>query len=205
LHRSEAAPALPNVEDNHLLDPLGRIVKRTVFGPALLLTLALGLTACGGGSAADAAKVAANPSSGATAEGGTPASADAGGTSGSACTLVTVAEVNTAMGKPAKLTGGAGDICTFGEVADPSTFVYVQIYRDDASMAVPKQLKGTGTEPLTGMGDDAFWQPVAGMVFVQKGSKAFALTLPSFANLTANPDAVKAQMVTLAQAALTRF
>jgi hypothetical protein len=42
-------------------------------------------------------------------------------------------------------------------------------------------------------------------VFVQKGARAFSFTLPSLANLTDTPDAVKSRMVTLATAALARF
>ena len=204
-HRRAAGHVLPNVEDDLLLDPLGRIVKRKLVNPVLLLALGLGLAACGGGSGSPTAAAAAGPSGGNPTGASAPASADAADAGGSACALVTADEVGTAMGKPAKLTGGAGDICTFGEVSDPSVFVYVQVYQDEASMAVPKQLNSSGTEQLPGMGDTAFWQPVVGTVFVQKGSRAFSLSLPSLANLTANPDAVKAKMVTLAQAALARF
>lgn len=188
--------------------PLGWTMTRTVSGLATAIALALSLSACGGGSApSPAAPVAGSPVSKAAAPAASaaPSNADAANASGAACALVTADEVTTAVGKPMKLTGGAGSICTFGEVADPSLFIYVQIYADQASMATPKQLETTGGEHIDGLGDDAFWQGTAGMVFVQKGSRGFSFTLPSLANLTSSPDAVKANMVTLATAALARF
>jgi len=183
-------------------------MNRTVSGLAAAIALALSVSACGGGSAASSAgAVGAAPASkaAAPATSAAPSTGDAANSSGAACALVTADEVTAAVGKPMKLTGGADTICTFGEVADPSVFMYVQIYADKAAMATPKQLESAAGEHIDGMGDDAFWQGTAGMIFVQKGSRAFSFTLPSLANLTSSPDAVKANMVTLATAALARF
>jgi hypothetical protein len=183
-------------------------MTRTVLGLAAAAALALSLSACGGGSPAapaGPAAVAAQSQAAAPAGSAAPSTDDAAGASGTACALVTADEVTTAVGKPMKLTGGTDSICTFGEVADPSLFIYIQIYSDEASMATPKQLEGAGAEHIDGMGDDAFWQGTAGMIFVQKGSRAFSFSLPSLANLTSSPDAIKANMVTLATAALARF
>ena len=184
-------------------------MNRTTSALAAGLALGLSLSACGASSPGSAAPAthAADPagSAGSAPAGSAPASTDVPANASGACGLVTADEVGTAIGKPAKLTGGAGAICTFGEIADPSVFVYVQIYADEAAMAVPKQLDGTGVEHLDGMGDDAFWVPVAGTLFVQKGSRGFSLSLPSLANLTDNPDAIKANMVALGQDALARF
>ena len=103
------------------------------------------------------------------------------------------------------VSGDAGIICTFSSVADPSFVVYVQIYNDKPSMALMMQLEASGSEHLAGMGDDAFWNATVGTVFVQKGSRAFSVALPSLANLTGSPAAAKANMMTLAKAALARF
>jgi hypothetical protein len=183
-------------------------MNRTVSGVAIAIALGLTISACGGSTAGSSGTtVAGAPQSRAAAPAGSapPSTGDSSATSGAACGLVTADEVTTAIGKPMKLSGGAGGICTFGEVADPSVFVYVQVYADDASMAAPKQLEGAGAQHLDGIGDDAFWVPVAGTIFVQKGSRGFSFSLPSLANLTTSPDAVKANMVALAQAALARF
>jgi hypothetical protein len=183
-------------------------MTRTVSGLAAAIALAVSLSACGGSSTASpAASGGAPPASKAAAPAASaaPSTGNAGDASGAACALVTADEATTAVGKPMHLTGGTDTICTFGEVADPSLFIYVQIYADEASMATPKQLEGAGGEHIDGLGDDAFWQGTAGMIFVQKGSRAFSFTLPSLANLTSSPDAIKANMVTLATAALARF
>ena len=183
-------------------------MNRTVSGLAAAIALALSVSACGGGSAgspAVSAGAAAVSKAAAPAQSLAQSSGDAAAPSGAACALATVDEVTAAVGKPMKLTGGADTICTFGGVADPSVFVYVQIYPDQAAMATPKQLESAGGEHIDAMGDDAFWQGTAGMIFVQKGSRAFSFTLPSLANLTSSPDAVKANMVTLATAAMARF
>jgi hypothetical protein len=55
------------------------------------------------------------------------------------------------------------------------------------------------------LADDAFWNKTLGAVYVRKGSRAFSFTLPSLANMTDNPDAIKSKMVTLATAAAGRF
>jgi hypothetical protein len=124
---------------------------------------------------------------------------------GKACHLATTAQISTAAGKPMQSVGGAGDIvCTFSAVDDASFAMSVAIYNDEASMATIKSVE-SGSEHLAGLADDAFWNPTIGAVFVQKGSRGFSFTLPSFANLTDNPAAVKSNMVTLAQEALTNF
>jgi len=123
---------------------------------------------------------------------------------GSACDLATAAEVSAGAGKPMKLTGGADTICAFGAVDDPSFFMYVQVYNDKNSMATPLGIED-GSDHIDGLGDDAFFNKTAGMVFVRKGDRGFSFTLPSLANLTTDPAAIKANMVTLAKAAAARF
>jgi hypothetical protein len=67
-------------------------------------------------------------------------------------------------------------------------------------MAVPKQVEA-GSAHLHGLGDDAFWT-TDGSLFVQKGSRAFSISMPSLAltSRTAPPT-----IVALATAALARF
>ncbi len=148
-----------------------------------------------------------------SSDAGTPAAAgatDAGGgataDAGKACQLATVAQISTAAGKPMQNVGGAGDtICVFSAVDDASFAMDVTIYNDDASMASMKQVEVSGSEQLSGLGDSAFWNSTIGVVFVKKGSRGFSFALPSFANLTDNPAAIKNKMVTLAQQALSNF
>jgi hypothetical protein len=128
----------------------------------------------------------------------------AGATGGSACKLATVEQISAAAGKPVALSGGTDAICAYSATSDPGLFVYVQIYADKHSMAAMTQLEGV-SQHVAGLGDDAFWAGPAGVVFVRKGDRAFSVSAPSLANLTARPDAMKKQMVTLARQALTQF
>jgi hypothetical protein len=153
----------------------------------------------GGGAAAASAAAAAGSDDTNDAAAGSDA-AD----SGSACGLATVAEISAGASKPMKLTGGAGTICTYGAVDDPGFFMYVQVYNDKDSMATETQIE-SGSDHIDGLGDDAFFNSTGGVVFVRKGTRGFSFTLPSLANLTTSPDAIKANMVTLAKAAAARF
>lgn len=132
------------------------------------------------------------------------ASGSSAADSGSACDLATVAEVSDGAGKPMQLTGGAGTICAYGAVDDPSYFMYVSVYNDQPSMASMTQIE-SGSDHLAGLGDDAFWNGTAGVVFVHKGNRGFSFALPSLANLTTDPAAIKSKMVTLATTAAARF
>jgi hypothetical protein len=160
-------------------------------------TCGIDLTGGGAAAASAAAAAAAGDANGAAA--GSDVAAN-----GSACDLATVAEVSAGAGKPMKLTGGADTICAFGAVDDPSFFMYVQVYNDKDSMATPLGIE-TGSDHIDGLGDDAFFNKTTGMIFVRKGDRGFSFTLPSLANLTDNPDAIKTNMVTLAKAAAARF
>lgn len=166
---------------------------------------------CGIDSVGQAAAAAARAAAAAGASDGAAAAADSAGAAagssdpGSACNLATIAEVSAGAGKPMKLTGGEGPICAFGAVDDPSFFIYAQIYSDAAGLGTMTQVEGEGSDHLDGLGDDAFWNKTLGAVYVRKGSRAFSFTLPSLANMTDNPDAIKSNMVTLATAAAARF
>jgi len=161
-----------------------------------------GIDLTGGGAAAASAAAGAAAAAGSD----TAAAGSDVADSGSACGLATVAEISAGAGKPMVLAGGAGTICTYHAVDDPSYFMYVQVYNDQASMATTKQVEtGSTSEHIDGLGDDAFFNRIVGVVMVRKGDRGFSFTLPSLANLTSNPDAIKANMVTLAKAAAARF
>ena len=180
-------------------------MNRNLSTATLALTLGLSLCSCQSKHAASSRPLSVSPGQLVATE--TPDAAPpttAVGAAGSACSLVTVAEASTATGQPMKLTGDAGAICAISGVADESTVVYIQVYPDAPSMALLKQGEA-GSDHLEGLGDDAFWIPAAGTVFIQKGSRAFSVTLPSLQNLTGTPAAVKSRMVDLATAALARF
>jgi hypothetical protein len=148
----------------------------------------------------------ADASGAAPAAGASDAGAAGSDDSGKACHLATVAQISTAAGKPMHSVGGAGDtICVFSAVDDASFAMDVSIYPDDASMVTMTTLETESSDHLDGLGDDAFWNPTLGTVFVKKGTRAFSFSLPSFANLTADPAAVKSRFVTLAQQALSNF
>ena len=161
-----------------------------------------GIDLTGGGAAAASAAASAAAAAGSN----TAAAGSDVADNGSACGLATVAEISAGAGKPMQLAGGAGTICTYHAVDDPSFFMYVQVYNDQASMATTKSVEtGSTTDHIDGLGDDAFFNGTVGVVFVRKGDRGFSFTLPSLANLTSNPDAIKANMVTLAKAAAARF
>jgi hypothetical protein len=176
-----------------------------VAAAAALLVVALG--ACSGSAAtpppANPPAAAASAAIGTTGSVAAPGS-NAGGAAGSACGLVTVDEVVAAAGQPMAMSGDGGSICTFSAAADPSFVMYVQVYNDKPSMGMMMQVE-IGSDHLPGMGDDAFWNATLGTVFVERGSRGFSVALPSLANLSTTPAAEKANMVTLAQAALGRF
>jgi hypothetical protein len=167
------------------------------FGMSALLCA--GLAACSGSGGANAAP-AHNATSAGVPGSSSPVATSSVAASGSACGLVTVSEVATATGKPMAAGQDGGSICSYSATADPSLVVYVQIYPDTQSMAVPKQTEA-GSEHLNGLGSDAFWT-VAGNLFVQKGSRGFSINMPSLA-LT-SPKAPPT-IVALATAALSRF
>jgi hypothetical protein len=169
------------------------------LGTAALLTA--GLSACS--SPAATSPSAAHPGGLSTATAAPltrTSTAQPVAAAGSACALVTTEEVTAAIGKPMGPGNDAGPICYFSATSDRSLVVYVQIYGDAQAMAAPKGVED-GSEHLPGLGDDAFWSS-GGIVFVQKGTRAFTISVPSLAlTSTKAPTAI----VTLATAAAERF
>jgi hypothetical protein len=198
-------------------------MNRTLWGASIAVALVLSLSACGGGSSGASGSSSGAQSPAAASKAATsssdPASANpsevtaalanasqaAAALGGSACKLATVDEVSTAAGQPMAVSGDGGAICVYSAVADASYTVYVQLYSDVPSQANMTQLEKSGSDHLDGLGDDAFYNGTAGIVFVSKGDRAFSFAVPSLANLTANPAIAKANMVALAKAAYARF
>jgi hypothetical protein len=180
------------------------------FLPTLLLAglLVCGASACGGPSFAA-------PLSRPTAAGGTdpvqsgPANAAAttAMSAGSACALTTVDEVSTAAGKPMKVLADGGPIgeCIYSATSDESYVMYFEIDKSQPDIDARKQQLESSSEHIAGLGDDAFWNPTAGEVFIQQGGRALIINLPSMSNLTHQPDADKDRMITLATSAFAHL
>jgi hypothetical protein len=130
---------------------------------------------------------------------------EASGTDDAACHLLSESDVTTAMKQPMKVVGGAGAaVCAYAATADPSVLLAVQTFetQQDASLYSSPE---ASSEHIDGLGDDAFWNSTLDMVFVKSGERSFAVTSPSLANLTGDPQASKAAMVALAKIVLTTF
>jgi hypothetical protein len=150
-----------------------------------------------GAGAAAAANEATNAPPAAGASG-------SGDDTGAGCKLATIAEISAAAGKPMKLVDGVGGICAYSAVDDASFALEVTIYDDRNSMTTITSVEG-GSEHLDGLGDDAFWNPTIGTVFVRKGDRGFSISMPSLANLTNDPAAQKDKMVGLGTKIAGRF
>jgi hypothetical protein len=179
---------------------------RAVAGALALAIIASG---CGGGSGSAKPSNAANPQTAPTSSvesGQTNADPGSGSDeSASACNLVSEADVTTAMKQPMKVTGGAGGaICEYAATADPSVLLAVQAFANPAEAATYTQLESS-SEHVDGLGDNAFWNSTLDMVFVQTGDRAFAVTSPSLANLSGDPQASESAMVDLAKIVLQTF
>jgi hypothetical protein len=168
--------------------------------------LAVVVAGCGGTTKSLSNAVA--PVTPVTGDVGDQTSAESGGDSGTdaaACQLLGEADVSTAMKQPMKVAGGAGSaICEYAATADPSVLLAVQVFatRQDASLYTSTE---ASSEHIDGLGDDAFWNSTLDMVYVRKGERSFAVTSPSLANLTGDPQASKAAMVALAELVLAKF
>jgi hypothetical protein len=180
---------------------LAPIMSRYALAVSIAVLVAAGLSACSTPTKASTSTARPDALPPTTADPATQASsAQSVAATGSACALVTTAEVTAAIGKPMGPGNDAGAMCVFSATSDPSVVVYVQIYGDAQSLAAPKDVEG-GSEHLPGLGDDAFWS-ASGIVFVQKGSRAFTISVPSLAlTSTKAPTAI----LTLATVAAGRF
>jgi hypothetical protein len=183
-------------------DPARFVGIRMFVGAVVLAAI---VTGCGGTTKTSTATIApATPVTGDVGQ--TSSAADEGsGTDASACQFVSESDVTTAMKQPMKVVGGAGGaICEYAAEADPSVLLAVQTFatKQDASLSTSIE---ASSDHIDGMGDDAFWNSTLDMVYVRKGERSFALTSPSLANLTGDPQASKAAMVALAKIVLDNF
>ena len=84
--------------------------------------------------------------------------------------------------------------------ADPSNYVVIQLYGSQADMAPMLQVEA-GSEHIPGLGDDAFWAAVGGILFVRKGDHGMEILDPAF-SFGAGGTAARDAMITLARTAL---
>ena len=100
-----------------------------------------------------------------------------------------------------KTSGAGGAICSYSAAADASVVLYVQTFANAYEAATDLQLESS-SDHIDGLGDNAFWNATLQMVFVQTGGTAFAVTSPSLASLSTDPQATNPVMVGLAKIAL---
>lgn len=173
---------------------------------AVVVALAAGLAGCGGGTATDG---------GGDGGGGSTDGGDGGGGTSlpDACTLVTRAEVETAVGGTvaegaeqdalAHYAFGEGTQCMFIPDDRMVGDTWLWVFRaDDESWSdfVSQETEAFGSEPLPGLGDEAIVDFAA--IAVRSGE--FAMTLQFGMYSPGEPDQQE-RMVALAQAALSRL
>jgi len=175
----------------------------------LAVSLAALLAACSGSTAGAPSTAAASTSGSAAAA--VPASASVGGATdaaapvsggdaGTACSIVTSAAVSTATGFVVATSSGAAGICTF-QNADSSQYLTVQVYGSQADMALMLQAE-PGGEHIAGLGDDAFWSSLGGMLFVRKGDHGMTFLDPDLGASSLTDTSGRDALVTLARTAL---
>jgi len=182
------------------------------FPPALLLAglLMCGTTACSGPSlAAPVPRPTAAAGADPVQVGPPPANTTATTaiSAGSACALTTIDEVSTAAGKPMKVLADGGPVgeCIYSATSDESYVMYFEIDKSQPDIDARKQQLESSSEHIAGLGDDAFWNPIAGEVFIEQGGRALIINLPSMSNLTHQQDADKERMITLATSAFSHL
>jgi len=155
-----------------------------LFAASIAMTAACGNGS--GGAAAPAGASRVNPSSSG------PPSASTSTRGDPACGLVTKADVSTAVGYQIVKSSGVNsglvgtDICTFQGEAEGKV-VYVTIYNTPQAQRLPLEIQ-LGSEPVSGLGDSAFWASSAGF-FVRTRGRVLGLQDLS---MTADRDALAA-------------
>jgi hypothetical protein len=176
-----------------------------------LLVLATGATlllgACSGAAAtahpaATTTGLAAASATTAAAPSGDAGASTAAVEGGAACAIVTTDAVGLAAGFMVTRAAGAGGICMF-QNADSSKYLSITLFGSQAEMAQMLQIE-PGSDHLASLGDDAFWVPSAGLLFVRQGDHAIELLDPDLG--TAGTDTTSRDaLVTLARTALPRL
>jgi hypothetical protein len=180
------------------------IKHRTLGAGGVVLASLLGVVACGGStsSATGGAPGAPDPIA-AAAQAGRPAI--------DPCSLISRAEAESAMGEPATGAGKAqGNECKYtAQANDGSDIVSIDVDKPEILKAV---VTGNGggtvpTESVSGLGDEAIYEPGLQMLFVRTGSQAFLIQFATVASLMKADHGASAKPidVTLARAALGRL
>lgn len=156
----------------------------------------LALAACGSQPASD--------------ETGSAPSTSAASAAPAACDILTQADAAKALGRPVdKLAADGGpaglDICQYGyqgeRMMDMGQATLTVQPVDIASLRKGVVEQGFAAEPVTGLGDSAFWSPEAGL-YVGKGNRS-AIYLVGVGG--ADPAANKASAIALAQATIGKL
>ena len=112
-------------------------------------------------------------------------------------------DVATAVGYPIATVTGAGGACIF-QNADPSKYFAVSVF-DTSDGMKPYLSVEDASQHVAGLGDDAFWQPTAGFLFVRKGDRAILFLNQAWVMTPDTDTAHRDSLVTLAQAALRKL
>jgi hypothetical protein len=178
---------------------------RTLGAGGVALASLLGLVACGGSTSTAGGGPSGVPGAmGAAAQAGRPAI--------DPCSLISRADAESAMGEPATGAGKAqGSECKYtAQANDGSDMVSINVDKPEILKAVVtgNGVGGTATtEAVSGLGDEAIYEPGLQILFVRTGSQAFLVQLATAASLMKadHGASAKAIDVTLARAALGRL
>lgn len=183
--------------------------RRLLPAAALAGVLTIALTACSGSAASPSTADPANQGGTASDSVAAVAPAASTDTSGGAddadpvCALVTKDDVATAVGYPIATALGAGGTCIF-QNTDPSKYFGVQLFDTSDGMA-PYLSVEASAQHVAGLGDDAFWQPTAGFLFVRKGDQAILFLDQAWIMTPDTDTARRDSLVTLARTALQKL
>ncbi len=179
------------------------VTRKTLVGwSGALAASALLLTGCAASSA---------PAAGGSVSGGAQRTGAGGVATGKdACTLLTRAEVEKALGEPATGEGtssGAGHCEWTAAANDGSDTVNLDLDDADVLKQVVTGNGGGGTVPtesISGVGDEAIYANGLKILYVRKGTTGFTIQIATVAALAAQTSE-KDNAVTLAQAVLGRL
>lgn len=166
------------------------------------IALAALFAACSGSTLGTPSAAAQPPAASASTVGSTDAPASSTGDTDASCTIVTSDAVAQAVGFAIATTSGAGGICYY-QNADPSKYLMVQLFATQADMSLMLQIE-PGNEHVAGLGDDAFWVAVGGILFVRKGDRGIEFLDPD-SSFGAGGSASRDALVTLARTAVPKL
>ena len=157
--------------------------------------LGVGLVACGGSASSQGGPQVPSGDAAAASHGSAP-TIDA---AGSTCSLVSNDDVAAAAGysitKSFEVESSGTNRCTF-QGTEAGKIFYLSVFTTADAQKLPLELEAAA-EPVAGLGDSAFWTPMAGL-FVHKGGRILGL---QDAALGAGRDAIAA----LATKAMAKF